>query len=109
MDNLFVFLLLFDYFKVPTSLQSTVLSWGIYGAVLLRGIFIGLGAFALKEVRAVLLVFGGVLLFSSVKLLLEVMPPARRRHWRHCCRRCRRILPPAALPPLLPCYATDLN
>ena len=43
-DNLFVFVLLFDYFKVPAAYQMRVLNWGIIGAVIFRGIFVGLGA-----------------------------------------------------------------
>ena len=69
-DNLFVFLLLFDYFRVPLENQGRVLRWGIFGAVVLRGVFIALGVVALEKFRAVLLVFAGVLLFSSGKLLL---------------------------------------
>jgi len=69
-DNLFVFLLLFDYFKVPASAQERVLKWGIFGAVVLRGLFIGLGAVALANFKPILLVFAGILLWSSGKLLL---------------------------------------
>lgn len=42
-DNLFVFILLFQYFKVPKSGQDKALSWGIIGAVIMRGLFIGAG------------------------------------------------------------------
>ena len=72
MDNLFVFLLLFDYFRVPLAFQGRVLQWGIIGAVVLRGVFIALGVVALEKFRAVLLVFAAVLLASSGKLLLEL-------------------------------------
>ena len=44
-DNLFVFILLFQYFKVPKSGQEKALSWGIIGAVIMRGLFIGAGLF----------------------------------------------------------------
>jgi hypothetical protein len=44
-DNLFVFILLFQYFKVPKSGQDKALSWGIIGAVIMRGLFIGAGLF----------------------------------------------------------------
>ena len=66
-----MFILLFDYFKVPTTLQPTVLSWGIYGAVIMRGIMILLGSKMLEKARSVLLVFAGVLVVSGVKLLRE--------------------------------------
>ncbi len=42
-DNLFVFIMLFDYFKVPLKYQSGVLFWGIFGAVLMRGVMIFIG------------------------------------------------------------------
>lgn len=70
-DNLFVFLMLFDYFKVPMELQNRVLSWGIGGAILLRGLMIGVGVAALQKFRSVILVFAGILIASSVNLLLE--------------------------------------
>jgi integral membrane protein, TerC family len=70
-DNLFVFLMLFDYFKVPINLQNRVLSWGIGGAILLRGLMIGVGVAALQKFRSVILVFAGILIASSVNLLLE--------------------------------------
>jgi TerC family integral membrane protein len=70
-DNIFVFILLFDYFKVPTSLQPLVLSWGIWGAVVMRGIMIMAGVSMLSRARSVLLVFAGVLVASGIKLLSE--------------------------------------
>lgn len=69
-DNLLVFLLLFDYFKVPLSSQDRVLNYGIYGAIVMRAVMIGLGAVALKQFHAVLLVFAGVLIYSSASVLL---------------------------------------
>lgn len=68
-DNLFVFLLIFEYFKVPVGSQKRVLSWGIIGTVILRALFIGIGAVALEESKGVLLLFAGVLGVSSFKLL----------------------------------------
>jgi len=69
-DNLFVFLLLFEYFQVPQSSQNRVLNWGIYGAVVMRALMIGVGAVALERFHAILLVFAGILIFSSAKTLL---------------------------------------
>ena len=69
-DNLLVFLLLFDYFKVPIGSQDRVLNFGIYGAFIMRAIMIGLGSVALYEFHAVLLVFAGILIYSSVTVLL---------------------------------------
>jgi len=72
-DNLFVFLLLFDYFKVPLLLQDRVLSYGIYGAVIMRAGMIGLGAVALEQFRAILLVFAGILVYSSATVLISLV------------------------------------
>ncbi|KAL9179892.1 hypothetical protein ACHAXT_007862 [Thalassiosira profunda] len=69
-DNLFVFLLLFEYFRVPLSSQDRVLNWGIYGAVVMRAVMIGVGAAALENFRAILLVFAGILVYSSAKTLI---------------------------------------
>lgn len=70
-DNLFVFIMLFDYFQVPLELQSRVLSWGIAGAIALRGLMIGVGVAAIQKFKSVILVFAGILLASSYKLLTE--------------------------------------
>lgn len=69
-DNLFVFLLLFEYFQVPLSSQDRVLNWGIYGAIVMRALMIGLGAAALENFHAILLVFAGILVYSSAKTLI---------------------------------------
>ena len=69
-DNLFVFLLLFEYFNVPLSSQDRVLNWGIYGAVIMRALMIGVGAAALQRFHAILLVFAGILVYSSAKTLI---------------------------------------
>jgi len=69
-DNLFVFLLLFDYFNVPLSAQDRVLNWGIYGAIVMRAIMIGLGAAAIHEFHGVLLVFAAILIYSAIKVLI---------------------------------------
>ena len=69
-DNLFVFLLLFEYFQVPLRSQDRVLNWGIYGAVVMRALMIGVGAAALERFHAILLVFAGILVYSSAKTLI---------------------------------------
>eukprot|EP01041_Mallomonas_annulata_P000370 gene370-675_t len=70
-DNLFVFLVLFDYFAVEKKLQSRVLNYGIYGAIVLRGLFIGAGALALEQFHQVLLLFSVVLFASSYGILFS--------------------------------------
>ena len=69
-DNLFVFLLLFEYFRVPQKYQDRVLNWGIFGAVVMRAIMIGIGSAALANFHEVLLVFAAILLFSSFAFFL---------------------------------------
>lgn len=68
-DNLFVFVLLFGYFKVPKAYEARVLEYGILGAAILRAVFIVLGATVIERFRPVLLLFAGFLLYSSYKVL----------------------------------------
>ncbi len=70
-DNLFVFLVVFQAFDVPPAYQHRVLFWGILGAMVLRAVFIIAGAALLQEFSWVLYVFGAFLLFTGVKLLLH--------------------------------------
>lgn len=72
-DNLFVFMLLLAAFAVPKVLQQRVLLYGIVGALVLRGIFIALGAAALDRFDWVFLVFGAILLLTGLKLLRDAM------------------------------------
>ena len=72
-DNLFVFMLLLAAFAVPGVLKQRVLLYGIVGALVLRGIFIALGAAALSRFDWVFLVFGAILLFTGVKLLRDAV------------------------------------
>ena len=72
-DNLFVFMLLLAAFAVPAALQQRVLLYGIIGALVLRGIFIALGAAALSAFDWVFLVFGLVLVATGAKLLRDAM------------------------------------
>jgi TerC family integral membrane protein len=69
-DNLLVFLLLFEYFRIPTAYQNRVLNWGIIGAIFMRAVMIGAGAVAIQQFHAVLLVFAAVLIYSSGKVLI---------------------------------------
>jgi tellurite resistance protein TerC len=68
-DNLFVFLLLFSSFKVPAAYQHRVLFWGIFGAVLLRAIFIFAGTALLQRFHFLIYLFGAFLLWTGVKLV----------------------------------------
>lgn len=70
-DNLFVFLVIFSYFKVPKAAQHRLLYWGIIGAFLLRGLLIGLGTALVAKFTWVLYLFGAFLLFTAWKLLFS--------------------------------------
>ncbi|WP_330179003.1 TerC/Alx family metal homeostasis membrane protein [Nocardia sp. NBC_01503] len=70
-DNLFVFMLLLSAFAVPAALAQRVLLYGIAGALVLRGIFIALGAAALATLDWAFLLFGLILLITAVKLLAD--------------------------------------
>jgi tellurite resistance protein TerC len=68
-DNLFVFLVIFRHFRVLDTMQNRVLFWGVFGAIVLRGIFIFTGAELLHHFDATAYVFGAILVFSGVRLL----------------------------------------
>lgn len=70
-DNLFVFIMLFNYFKVPIQFQNRVLTWGIIGAVVMRGVMIFLGVAALKHFQVITLIFAAILIVSAYKILKE--------------------------------------
>ena len=71
MDNIFVMVLIFDYFRVPKAYQHRVLFYGILGALLMRGIFIALGTVLLAKFQWVIYVFGAMLVFTGVPLALS--------------------------------------
>lgn len=68
-DNIFVFLLIFSYFSVPLAYQRRVLLWGILGALVMRGVFIAVGATLLHYFHWIIYVFGGFLIFTGVQML----------------------------------------
>lgn len=70
-DNLFVFLMLFTYFKVPQQSQNRVLFWGIFGALILRAIFIFVGAALLNHFHWIMYVFGAFLVFTAAKMFFQ--------------------------------------
>ena len=69
MDNVFVMALLFAYFRVPDQYQHRVLFWGILGALVMRGVMIGLGAALVHRFHWMLYVFGGFLVFTGLKMM----------------------------------------
>jgi tellurite resistance protein TerC len=70
-DNIFVFVVLFASFAVPKMYQHRVLFWGVLGAILMRAIFIGLGAALVARFHWIMYVFGAILIFTGFKLMKE--------------------------------------
>lgn len=70
-DNLFVFLLIFNYFRVPAHYQHKVLFWGIFGALVMRGIFIFAGIALIQKFHWLLYLMGAFLIFTGIKLLFN--------------------------------------
>ena len=70
-DNLFVILLIFSYFKLEEKYHHKALFWGILGAIVFRGIFIGAGTIIISQFHWVLYIFGAVLLYTGIKLLQD--------------------------------------
>ncbi|MCS7195829.1 MAG: TerC family protein [Aquificaceae bacterium] len=69
LDNIFVFILIFSYFKVPEEYRHKVLFWGVFGAILFRAIFIFAGLELLKHFHWMIYIFGLILIVSAIKLL----------------------------------------
>jgi tellurite resistance protein TerC len=70
-DNLFVFLVIFSYFKVPSMLQHRVLYWGVLGAMIMRAFFIVTGTALLQQFSFLIFVFAGFLLLTGLKMLFS--------------------------------------
>ncbi len=97
-DNVFVFVLIFSYFKVPAQYQHRVLFWGVLGALLMRGAMIAAGAFLIHQFHWIIYVFGAFLVFSGIRMAgqteHEIEPQSNRKtnhggvgkgfsnHWR---------------------------
>ena len=67
-DNLFIFLLIFRYFRVPAEYQHKVLLWGILGALVMRGVFIVAGVGLIRRFHWIIYAFGALLIYSGIKL-----------------------------------------
>jgi tellurite resistance protein TerC len=70
-DNLFVFLLIFNYFKVPKKYQHRVLFWGIFMALVLRMVMIFLGATLIEQFHSLLYIAGAFLVYTGIKMFFE--------------------------------------
>jgi tellurite resistance protein TerC len=69
-DNLFVFILIFGYFKIAPELQHRVLFWGIIGALLMRGAMIGAGAVLITRFHWIIYAFGAFLVFTGIRMAM---------------------------------------
>jgi tellurite resistance protein TerC len=70
-DNLFVFLMIFQYFNTPSQYQHRVLFWGILGALILRAVFIATGSALLSNFHWMIYVFGGFLVVTGIRMYLQ--------------------------------------
>ena len=70
-DNMFVFILIFGYFAIPHELQPKALLWGVLGAVIFRFLFIFLGVKLISLFAWTIYVFGALLIFTALKMLLQ--------------------------------------
>ena len=70
-DNIFVIVMIFAYFGVPREFQHRVLFWGIVGALVMRGTFIGLGALLLQRFHWIIYIFGGLLIVTGVRMAIR--------------------------------------
>ena len=91
-DNIFVFLVLFQYFRVEARYQYRVLFWGIVGALVLRGVMIALGVALIRQFEWILYVFGAFLVYSGVKMFFH-KPEEIRPEQNPVFRGARKFLP----------------
>ncbi|HVX89258.1 MAG TPA: TerC family protein [Gemmatimonadales bacterium] len=91
-DNLFVFILLFQYFAVPPALRTKVLHWGIIGAIVMRAIMIVAGALLLQRFEWIIYVFGLILVWTGIKMFRDSDEEIHPEH-NPLLKGLRRILP----------------
>ena len=81
-DNLFVFLILFKYFRIPAQSQRRILNWGVIGVIILRGIFIFAGAHLIELFGFIMYIFGVILIYSGYTMAFreekEIHPEKNR-------------------------------
>ncbi len=70
-DNIFVFIMVFTYFRVPAEYQHKVLFWGIIGALVMRAFFIAVGVTLIQRFDWVVYLFGAILIYSGIKMARE--------------------------------------
>jgi tellurite resistance protein TerC len=91
-DNLFVFILIFSYFGVPAEAQPKILKWGILGAIVMRLIFIALGALLLERFEWIIYVFGAILVLTGFRMMREKEEVVELEH-NPVVRLARKLLP----------------
>ncbi len=84
-DNLFIFLLIFRYFRVSPDHQHKVLFWGILGALLMRGVFIVVGIGLIRKFHWITYIFGALLVYSGIKLFRQSDDMGSSRRTIRCC------------------------
>ena len=70
-DNIFIFVLIFTHFKVPREYQHTVLFWGVLGALIMRGIMIGVGVVLVQRFHWVMYLFGAFLVCTGLRMFFQ--------------------------------------
>ena len=90
-DNIFLFVLIFAYFKVPPISQHRVLVWGILGALVMRGIMIWLGVSLVSRFHFILYVFGVFLLITGIRMAFSKQQTDFGDSW--FLRMCRKFMP----------------
>jgi tellurite resistance protein TerC len=92
LDNIFVFLIIFESFRIPAKSQHRVLFYGVIGALVMRAIFVVAGVELLQYFHSVIYVFGAILLFTSIRMVWPSSRPAQpNQNW--LVRLTRRFLP----------------
>lgn len=95
-DNIFVFLVVFNFFRVPREHQHKVLYWGVLGAFVLRGIFIFLGTALIARFHWILYLFGAFLVFTGIKLVVSNQDDTVDPGHSWAVRAVRRLIPVTA-------------
>jgi tellurite resistance protein TerC len=70
-DNIFVFVLIFSYFRIPAEYQHKILFWGVFGALVLRAVFIFAGVALIDKFHWIIYVFGAFLIYTGIKMITE--------------------------------------
>lgn len=94
-DNIFVFVMIFGAFAVPPAVQHRVLFWGILGALVMRAALIFAGAALVASFHGVMYVFGAFLIFTAVKLLVDMYKPPKNLKEGRFFRTFTRLVPTA--------------